>query len=519
MPLPTSDTKWPPDAVADLAPTLRRWSAWYSGDPDDLNAAYRGLAGSPNVRPSQQAGGVVGRVSRWFWGDPPVTAHSAQKLHVPIAADLATGSADLLFSEQVKLSFDKGTDQKIIDRLTQILEANSWESLLLEAAEVDAALGGVFLRATWDSGVSPLPILTPVHADAAAPEFRFGRLSAVTFWQVIESAGSTVLRLLERHEAGRVEHGLYQGTDTQLGTRVPLTDNAATKDLADSVDEQSGASTGFDRITAVYVPNIKPNRLWRNHPIGGSLGRSDYAGVEPLMDSVDLTYTSWMRDVRLARARILAPDHMLETAGRGQGASFDLDREVFAALNMPPGAGGEGGGITLNQFAIRAVEHQATASALLARIIGSAGYSQETFELQESAGGTATATEINARQRKSMTTREKKTRYWSQQLSEILEAVLTIDHTIFNGPGVTRPRVEFPAAVQPSPLELAGTAAALKNAQAASTFTLVKLVNPDWDDKTVQAEVDKILAENSFQVTTPPMPDSVDPNLPAGSSA
>ncbi|MGY4901472.1 hypothetical protein [Streptomyces sp. 900116325] len=98
--------------------------------------------------------------------------------------------------------------------------------LLLTAGETAAALSGVFLRVTWDrAAAADRPLLTVVHPDQAVPEWTFGIMTAVTFWRALPGTGSAVWRHLERHERGKILHGLYEGTGDQLGRRVPLTEH------------------------------------------------------------------------------------------------------------------------------------------------------------------------------------------------------------------------------------------------------------------------------------------------------
>ncbi|WP_166375972.1 phage portal protein [Aeromicrobium phragmitis] len=502
MPLPEKDMQWPPPQLTHILNDISTWSAWYSGDPASLSTAYgavdtTGPRPLTQVRPSQYAGGVVGAVARWFWGQPTPAGHQRTKLHVPVAADIATASSDLLFAEQPTIvTNDDDTKRK---RLNKILEGVAWESLLPESGEIAAALTGVYQRIVWDENVADHPLITVVPADSAWPEFSFGKLRAVTFWQVVARNGSTVVRHLERHEPGRILHGLYQGTETQLGRRIPLTEHHATADI--TVDEDAGVDTGTSLLTAVYIPNVKPTRrpTWRNDPIGSNLGRSDFDGIEPAMDALDETYTSWMRDVRIGKARIIVDQAALETEGRGHEASFDLDREVYEAVNIMSGSGDDAP-ITPYQFEIRAEAHQATIRALLERIISGAGYSLQTFGVYPEGSGT-TATEVSARERKSMTTREKKTRYWAPALTHLLTALLEVDRAKFRGPGpFDQMTIEFPPSTQPTPAELAQTAQLLSAAQAASIRTRVKMVHPDWDKTAVDEEVDLIMGENSLSV-------------------
>lgn len=85
--------------------------------------------------------------------------------------------------------------------------------------------------------------------------------------------------------------------------------------------------TGARRPTAVYVPNMRLHRKIRRTP----LGRSDFDGIEPVMDQLDEALTSWMRDLRLAKGRLVVPDAFLQSQGPGKGASWDPSRRATPA--------------------------------------------------------------------------------------------------------------------------------------------------------------------------------------------
>lgn len=498
--LPDRSIAWPPKPHDQALSAMRAWDAWYVGDPDRLHAAYNRTTVA-RVRPSQYAGGVVGAVARWFWGRPTPPGEHRTRLHVPLPADIATTSADLLFSEQPNIVIPDASEQQA-ERLEAILDDGVYGTLL-EAAEIASALGGAYLRVQWDADVAEHAFLDAVHADAAVPEFRWGRLAAVTFWHRVDSDDDrVVLRWLERHQPGAILHGLYSGTETELGRPVPLAEHPATAGI--EVDADGAIPTETDRLTAVYVPNMRPQRQWRSTLELAPLGRSDYDGVEGLFDALDETYSSWMRDVRLGKARILVPEAYLENQGPGKGASFDEDREVFAALNMLPKPG-DPASITPQQFTIRWQEHASTAQSLVEQAVRAAGYSASTFG-EHADDVDVTATEVNARERRSLVTREKKTRYWTAALRSLLPALLDVDDYVFSS-GVRDlvVDVEFPASVQPNPLQVAQTAAYLNTANAASARTLVQMVHPDWDDEAVDAEAQRIVAEKGLVLPDPTM--------------
>ncbi|MFG1997887.1 phage portal protein [Spirillospora sp. NPDC048911] len=485
MPLPEENTPWPPPQLTRPYAVMRAHDAWYAGDRAELIESGRRLA-EASRHPAH------GRRRRFWTRDLPAGQRDT-RVHVPLAADMATTSADLLFSEPPALTVDHPAGQR---RLEQIIEDGGIHNVLLEAAEICAALGGVYLKADWDLSVAQRPVLAVVHPDSAVPEWRWGELVAVTFWRVVADDTGEILRYLERHEPGRIEAALYQGTHDDLGERVPLTEHPATAPLADGDPATAVVkATGIDQLTAVYVPNMRPNRRLRGEPHG----RSDYDGVEDLFDALDETWTSWLRDLRLARSRIIVPQGYLQSRGRGEGAFFDLDREVFEELNMPPTGSPGTGGITVNQFAIRVTEHAATAEQLVRQAVAAAGYSAQTYGLLGNVQ--ATATEVIARERRTFLTRDRKARYWRPQLGRVGEVLLALDRALgFSTVVPARPRVEFGDSVSEDPKTVAQTIDLLHRAEAASTETKVLLLHPDWPRERIKDEVRRILAEAGRQV-------------------
>ncbi|MBF8186330.1 phage portal protein [Nonomuraea sp. K274] len=504
MPLPDGGA-WPPTAQGPILDKITEWSAWYSGDADQLSVFYGGerADGFDDTsrrrlvnRPSQYRGGVVGRVARWWWGEPVAHGDRRSKLHLPLAGDIASTSADLLFSEPPTLTVEHAATQERLDALAD----NGLRADLLEAAEVCAALGGVYLRTCWDREIRPEgPWLSAVHPDAAVPEWRWGVLTAVTFWRVIAADGKTVIRHLERHEPGAIHHALYEGTQEDLGRSIPLTEHHETAPIADELTDGDVIETGVPSLTAGYIPNMRPNRVWRAIPAAAPLGRSDFAGAEPLMDALDEVYSSLMRDVRIGKGRLVVPSAYLENLGAGQGATF-IDREAYEAVDALAGA--DRMELQAHQFAIRVNDHLTAAEHLMTQIVRTAGYSAQSFG--QTGDVAATATEVKARERRSMITRDKKTGYWQPGVAARIENLLAIDREMFGTPvEPSRPRVQFGDSVSEDMLSLANTADVLRRAEAASTEVIVALLHPDWDETQVTEEVKRIKAERGSPVGDP----------------
>lgn len=504
--MPTAGSEFPPRELQLPFSDIGRWGAWWSGNPELLAQAYGAYTGNTTVQSWAeqghgwaQRGGLAGAWSRFFWGQRNPTGQQLTKLHMPVAAEIAQVSADLLFGQPPQILL-ADTDSKAPgfadtqDRIDELMGETA-HTVLHEAAEACAALGGTFLRVGWDLDVDPdCPLLTSVDADAAIPVYRYGRLVEVTFVREFSETNGTVLRHLEHHERGIVWHAAYLGDTRNLGRPVPLTEHPDTANLisdamvSDDTRAGSGIPTGIDRLAVVGIPNAR-SIGWRHLPAARDMGRADIAGVEQDLDALDDVWSSWMRDVRHGRSRIHVPQHMLETRGPGKGAIADVDREVYVGLESPPDGALQ---LTTTQFAIRYQEHAATAAALMERITAGAGYSPQTFGLDDT--NALTATESWNRQTRTQNTRNAKIRRWRPALVELTRIMLDIDRAHFGGkanPDLV-PEVHFPETVSESQLTKAQTANLLRTAKAASTETLVKMMHGDWDDEQVQDEVARI---------------------------
>jgi hypothetical protein len=509
MPLPSNGIAWPPTELNGIAQKQQEFDAWYSGDLGKLANTYRMGNQAPIFdRTSQLRGGVVGTVARMWWGKPQGNLFErnthADKLHIPLASDICQASADLLYADPPTFG---STDKATAEELDMALEQGIL-TVLAEGNEVGAALGDSYFRVTWDKQLLDRSFITTVHADAAWPEFRWGRLIAVTFWWTLREKDGEVLRHLERHELsgggleaeGVIFHGLYEGTPENLGRAVPLSEHPATAGL--EVNSDGFIRTDSPGLAVVHAPNQTPNRIWRKHPVGRYLGRSDLAGVESELDKLDMVWTSWMRDIRLAKARLIVPNFMLSSGGPGQGAVFDTDQDIFTSLNAPPREDGRAD-ITPQQFDIRVAQHMQTADELVKVVLRTAGYGPQTFG--DTGDVAQTATEVDSRDRRSNLTRDRKIRACEAPIKALLRKKLAVDKIMFGGTGdpVGDLTVAFPDGSQVNPTDLAATNALLFQAESASVQTRVKIQHPDWDEKAIQEEASRILSEFNVSVPDP----------------
>jgi len=467
----TARTPWPPQAWQAIYDLYAEHAAWYSGDPAVLLAYYATKSG--------------------FWAQEIEANERRLLMHIPIANDIARTSSRLLFAEHPKITL-ASEDQTTSDRLEELLENAAVYAKLSEAAETCSALGGVFLKVNWDKSLADYPFLSVAQADNAIPEFKFGMLVRCLFHKVVKKDGNVLFTLVERHEPGYIINELWRGTSGDLGIQVELSA------LAETATEPGVIETGIPGLACVYVPNMRPNPRFR----GLDIGQADLCNLEGMMDSLDQAWSSWIRDIHLGLGRIMADQAFFKTdlAGNWQ---FDLQREAYLGLNSISGPGALKDQIVVNQFNIRAEEHEKTILNLMRQIFGMAGYAPQTFGL-DLEGSPVSGYALKTMERKSILTAGAKADYWGPAIADILYVLLQVDKLQFGGLGTPeRPVVEMQDSVANDELQEAQSVELFRRAQAMSIESAIRRVNPDLNDDGVNAELQRIQDEQGLGVPSP----------------
>ena len=486
MAFPQPHTAWPPEQYAPVTRMVNDAAMWWEGDTAQLASNYHG-----GYRPSQFSGGVVGTVSRWFWGSPQQS--QVRRVHMPLAADIAATSATLLFDRAPVFTHP---DVDIQAHLDDLLDPDVFPAELRVAGESCAALGAVGWRIMWDTNVSDHPWVDWVDADAVWPTFSYGKLQSVLFGEQLPQNGDEkhVYRLFSEHTRGRIDYRLMKGTANDVGRVVPLNEHPTTVPLADVVDAHGGQDTGISVLTAGYIPNAKPVVGFRKNGQLRHIGRPDLTpDLYPMFDALDEVWTEIRAEIRLSRKKIIVPDWMLETHGLGTGQYFDNDREVFSPVRGRPDSNQ---GVEIFAPALRIDSMVDAAEAWTNKIIQRANYSPASFGLDTTGSGGVTAREIEARYDASLKTWAAKATYFKEGLKGIATALIQMDRTMHGyNPDVEPPRVDMERPVQETPLDRAQTIQALDLARSASLETKVAMQWPEWDDDMKAQEVDRIRQE------------------------
>lgn len=502
------NSPWPPAPYEQVMAACAERQVWWEGDPDKLAEFYSG--GSRTNHTTNRF------AAAWqaFWGKLQTEGERPTRVHAPIAADIGRIAASTLFADPPQILASEA-DKALQDRIDAICNNSTTHAGLLAAAESASMLSGVFGRVVWDKAIADEPWIDWVDADRAIPEFKWGRLAAVTFWSELPTDDEHVVwRHLQRYTPGNVFHSVHRGTASNLGVTMSLADHESTRGLATRVGVD-GETLPTDRLLAQYIPNMGPNPEWRNHPVLKPLGRADLdVQVMRLMDEADKTWSSWMRDLDLGKARVFISRQLLSNGRGGEGASFDVDQSIYSPIGDFINKGELSSVIDAQQFAIRVDEHARTYEALLRLIIGRCGYSPLTFGLSDEVA--QTATETDAKTRDTAMTRTTKTRLWAP-LAPLMTTLLEVDAKVFGG---SRPSDLVEVKWQPSkesPRVVAETINLLSQATAVSTKTKVMMKWPDWDDKQVEDEVKAI--DDAAKVDVPAFGGGFGGNEPADPNA
>lgn len=474
--------KWPPSNM--LTRKMEEHSAWFSGDAEVLANFYSGFAAQTHLeKPAYNES---------FWGRQ-LGNQGEIFVHVPVANDIATTSADLLFANSPTIKVSQYSVKSLRKRyestqkgIDDMLVESGFFPKIIEGAESCAGIGGVVIKLAWDKELSKYPIPVVTQADRVVTDFKFGILTQAIFHKVIEvsRSESKVYRHLEIYEKGTIRNELWLGSAERLGHQIALTAHPDTAELEDVIDT-------FGEMLCVYVPNMLPNRLDRS----SYLGRSDFHGIEGLMDSLDDIFSSWLKDIVLAKAKILVPESFLDK--RSGTSKFNVDAMIYEKLNMDP-MSANGNPITPQQFAIRADEFEKSANNFLERIVTSAGYSPQSFGLSIE-GRAESGTALNVREKKSYNTRSKKENYWGAALKKLVE-MMTVVYVKGMGGKLEMDsdiNVEFSDESAGTMSEISTSVKMLHDAKAASLETRIRMVHPDWDEEQIEKEVAALTSEAS----------------------
>ena len=276
------------------------------------------------------------------------------------------------------------------------------------------------------------------------------------------SARGVRWRLLEYHGPGEVRRALFKGSISGLGERVGLSEGPPEfRTLRDQV------ATGVDKPTLVK---------WDNVP--GA--HSDIAGLDSILDAMDDAETIGRKKSRASKPLTFVHRRLADDSG-----DADLDGAILTGEGTMSPVEEPKELAQVIQGRMEAADHNAYTDHLRELAVSMAGYSLASWGYGD--GGRAdSGRALKLRQVRTLLTRSGKERMATEAISEAAGVALgmMLDRPVDS----VKPTVELGEGFPFDALEAAQEAAALRNADAASTEEIVKTVHPEWTDAQIQTE-------------------------------
>lgn len=393
---------------------------------------------------------------------------------VPLPRELARFSSALLFSQPpAVINLDYRSQ---IERLLRVNDIGSVASI---GGVKVAAEGTVGLRVIRDSAVSPsTPLITVVPDDQIIWDVRhdfFVVGGTVVVTRKDPDKEGHVYRLLECHQPGLITRELYRGENNERGTLVPLTR------LPEFASLSPYEPTGLDMATLVR---------WEN----AAGGESDFFGLGPLFDTLTEAESTLLDRSRKSEPRLFVDRSLTDDAGvaRIDGVILTGGSRVRPTLGKEPGEL-----VHVVEPKYLSKEHIEWIDHLTQLIVTCAGYSPDTWGIQGKTASIQRAVSgyaMKLAMLRTLLTRAGKEHTakmaWSQATALGIAWLAGVPEV-----SSVLPIIELGDGMPSDPLSGAQEVLALRQAVAASTEQLVRIVHPAWDDLHVGAEVERIMEE------------------------
>lgn len=451
---------WPPAALAD------RW------EEVELFAALRD---SDEDRVRQQAS--------VNWAHPYILS--------PLPRMISRASANLLFGEPADVTASNDTDQEALDAL---VSDNDLASELVRAALISSSEGEVWGRVIVQPALQDSPIIEWCSPSRVIPHFHGRFVLGATFVTEWSVTGREVMRLLESYDPGTITSTLYRGTNSSIGTPVPLDSFGPTEGRMDVV------TTGIDQALVAFVPNSlgpDPTR-----------GFSDYRGLEARFLAINEATTIAQQNLKLAgRKRALVDAQYLDRNGK----LVDGD-DVFVRQADDEMMGDAAKPLQMIDYQYDSAAVTAWVDHLLDSTLAYAGIAPQMVG-RELDGGATSGTALRLRMSHSLLEASGKGRHFDKGLARLLRFAAIIDGRPTTEGGFGRrwadadtpPTVRRADGLMRDDKQTSEIIAALVGAEVVSLEGAVGLWRPDWTSDQVAEEVARIQTERSTTGSTTPV--------------
>lgn len=412
-----------------------------------------------------------------------IAAHEPYTI-LPLPRMISRASAGMLFGEPAEFGDVNDSDS---ERIAYIVEQNGLDAELVRSALISSSEGDVFGRVILRPDLLDVPIIEFVSRASVIPEFAGRFLTGATFVTEWREGNNEYMRLFERYTAGSVENTLHRGTTSAKGPRVALNSYHRTKGMIDVV------STGFDKPLCVFIPNTIDSDPTR--------GFSDYEGLQDRFLSINEEETIGHKNVLMTGLKRAFID------GAYVGPNGAPPRsDNFLVRKSDDQMAGEGTDpLKILEYSFEAAELISWVDHMIDLSILAAGMSPQLVG-RNIDGQAISGTAMKLKMAHALIESSGKGRYLDRGVKQLLAFAKIIDSRRMADGGFGRsyrdvfsvPSMQRAEALPRDDQEAAQRVVLLTNADAISLEERVRFINPDWSEKQVGEEVDRIKEETSL---------------------
>lgn len=282
-----------------------QYKLWYDGDIDELVYFYKTTLDRHYTT-------YVNTYTPTFLklvpsGDLIETSYGYKKnnftiYHDPIATNISRAMSSLLFSQSPTPSLEtrsKSRTKEYEETLDNIIEANSLNSMLLTAGEMESYSGAVGFKTIIDPDFSEYPIIQAYAKEDIIVHKKYDKLVSIVFKDEYMSDDDKVFTLLSEYGKGYIKYKLVNIEDKE----VELSTIDELKDLRDiEFKDQNGKR--LDIMLAVYKEN-KPGAV------------SDYKNCMDDFQASDEIYSNMMNFIRKTGVKRVVSQSTLKHDDKG----------------------------------------------------------------------------------------------------------------------------------------------------------------------------------------------------------
>ncbi len=494
------------NAAQDFTLRINEYHVWFSGSGRRLRLFYASYPDLVNVL-------------AYFWQKAPSTW---RKVHSGIPGLIAKKMATILFggglSTEITVTKEDGKPDKekskaITDVLKELIDKTAFAERAEEGATTESWSGHVFFKLSYDTALSPFPIIEIADVRQAEPIRERGITKGIAFCNYYESGAKRFVHkeIYSTNENGDavIYNQLFSKTPTGL-KEVVLTAIPETAELEPEI-----VFEGLKGMLAFEKPNKIPNAEF---PDCG-YGESDFAGATNAFDALDETVSEIFAEIRNNKTIRYIPESMLEIVERNgniEAAEFDSFITNYQKINDRMSEAGDSK-IDITQIEDKTLSHLEKWKVALTLAVNKAGLSPLALGITGLEAVNAGMQSQRERNKTTLETRAAKIKLWQPFLGRFFSQLLKFNewlreeglqgedalYTESMDLSKIKTNVKFGDYISETTADRMTIWGGGKMQGVASTEQSIREIHPDWEEVKVQDEVNRIRYEQGMSLDTP----------------